>query len=308
MQDLMPPVNTPDKLFHDGDPTQGIEGTIVTAEWLNDSQGATRDAQQELKNVLAAASLAPDESKQNQLVTAIQALISTAVDSAKYVPDVGELYITKSATDPNTKWPGTTWVYLGEGLTLRTAKADFSDLGTTAGSDSVTLSVDNVPTHSHTFSATTADYDPPASTTSSQPAQSLATSDYDFAAAGTSSFDYGSKATDGGGEHTHPLNGRTQFGSAGANVAMANTGTDQTNTWAVASSGSHGHNVYIGAHSHTIDLPPHSHSLTVPEHSHTLDLPAHSHTVSGTSDAIGAGSSFGVIQHSIMIAVWERTA
>lgn len=105
MQDLMPPVNTPDKLFHDGDPTQGIEGTIVTAEWLNDSQGATRDAQQELKNVLAAASLAPDESKQNQLVTAIQALISTAVDGAKYVPDVGELYITKSQTNPNTKWP-----------------------------------------------------------------------------------------------------------------------------------------------------------------------------------------------------------
>ncbi|HIA7500266.1 TPA: phage tail protein, partial [Escherichia coli] len=27
MQNLMPPINTPDQLFHDGDPTQGIEGT-----------------------------------------------------------------------------------------------------------------------------------------------------------------------------------------------------------------------------------------------------------------------------------------
>ncbi|HIA7443605.1 TPA: gp53-like domain-containing protein, partial [Escherichia coli] len=25
MQNLMPPINTPDQLFHDGDPTQGIE-------------------------------------------------------------------------------------------------------------------------------------------------------------------------------------------------------------------------------------------------------------------------------------------
>ncbi|HAJ6952771.1 TPA: phage tail protein, partial [Escherichia coli] len=31
MQNLMPPINTPDQLFHDGDPTQGIEGTLVTA-------------------------------------------------------------------------------------------------------------------------------------------------------------------------------------------------------------------------------------------------------------------------------------
>ncbi|HIH3669098.1 TPA: phage tail protein, partial [Escherichia coli] len=35
MQNLMPPINTPDQLFHDGDPTQGIEGTIVTADYLN---------------------------------------------------------------------------------------------------------------------------------------------------------------------------------------------------------------------------------------------------------------------------------
>lgn len=76
MQDLMPPVNTPDKLFHDGDPTQGIEGTIVTAEFLNNDQGATRDIQQELINVLAAAAMQPDPAKQDQLVTAIRAIIN----------------------------------------------------------------------------------------------------------------------------------------------------------------------------------------------------------------------------------------
>ena len=78
MQALMPPVNTPDQLFHDGDPTQGVEGTIVTAEWMNDSQGATRDTQQELINVLAAAAMQPDASKQNQLITAINKILGDA--------------------------------------------------------------------------------------------------------------------------------------------------------------------------------------------------------------------------------------
>lgn len=79
MQDLMPPVNTPDKLFHDGDPTQGVEGTIVTAEWLNNDQSAVRDVQQELINVLAAAAIQPDPAKQNQLVTAIQQILGDGI-------------------------------------------------------------------------------------------------------------------------------------------------------------------------------------------------------------------------------------
>lgn len=77
MQDLMPPVNTPDKLFHDGDPIQGIEGTIVPAEWLNNDQSAVRDVQAELINVLAAAALTPDPTKQDQLVKAIQAIVGS---------------------------------------------------------------------------------------------------------------------------------------------------------------------------------------------------------------------------------------
>lgn len=79
MQNLMPPVNTPDNLFHDGDPTQGIEGTIVTAQFLNDDQSATRDVQAELINVLAAAAMEPDPNKQDQLVTAIQSIVTGAV-------------------------------------------------------------------------------------------------------------------------------------------------------------------------------------------------------------------------------------
>ncbi|NTZ40651.1 hypothetical protein EXW94_23850 [Enterobacter sp. JMULE2] len=76
MRPLMPSVDTPDKLFHDGDPTQGIEGTIVEAEFMNNHQAATQSVQQELINVLAAAAMQPDPAKQDQLVTAIRAIIN----------------------------------------------------------------------------------------------------------------------------------------------------------------------------------------------------------------------------------------
>ncbi|EHQ9037557.1 tail fiber protein [Escherichia coli] len=82
MQNLMPPVNTPDKLFHDGDPTQGIEGTIVTAEFMNNHQAVTRDLQQEVINVLKEAGVTPDPEKQNQLVEALTSFIGQKVPDA----------------------------------------------------------------------------------------------------------------------------------------------------------------------------------------------------------------------------------
>lgn len=62
MQALMPPIDTPDNKFHDGDPFTGVEGTIVTAEHLNNVQGAIRDVQAELISILTAAAVNPDSS------------------------------------------------------------------------------------------------------------------------------------------------------------------------------------------------------------------------------------------------------
>ncbi|TXQ10999.1 hypothetical protein FV281_21545 [Escherichia coli] len=75
MRPLMPPVQTPDNLFHDGNPLTGELGTIVDAEHLNNVQGAVRDAQSELITVLNAAGINVDPSKQNQLLTALKALL-----------------------------------------------------------------------------------------------------------------------------------------------------------------------------------------------------------------------------------------
>lgn len=47
--------------------------------------------------------------------------------------------------DPNEKWPWSEWVYTGENKTIRVGKADGSDVGTTGGSDTVTLQKANLP-------------------------------------------------------------------------------------------------------------------------------------------------------------------
>ncbi|EFB9637416.1 phage tail protein, partial [Escherichia coli] len=82
MQNLMPPVNTPDQLFHDGDPTQGIEGTIVYAEHMNNQQGAIRDLQQEVINVLSEVGISPDPKKQSQLAEALSLYVGEKVPDA----------------------------------------------------------------------------------------------------------------------------------------------------------------------------------------------------------------------------------
>ena len=81
MQDLMPPVDTPDNLFHDGDDSTGVVGTVMYSEFMNNNQSAIQNIQQEMKNVLANAGFTPDPTKHNQLLLSIQKILSTGVTS-----------------------------------------------------------------------------------------------------------------------------------------------------------------------------------------------------------------------------------
>lgn len=98
MQTIMPPINTEDGLFHEGNPSQGTQGTIVTALHLNNQQAATRDIQKELTAVLAEAGMLPDGTKPNQVLLAIQKLFTGTV-SDKYLPLTGGT-LTGSAKAP----------------------------------------------------------------------------------------------------------------------------------------------------------------------------------------------------------------
>lgn len=74
MQNLIPPIGTPDGLFHDGNSATGELGTIVSALWLNAMQSAARTMQSELLSVLDAAGITADPVKSNQLMAAIRTI------------------------------------------------------------------------------------------------------------------------------------------------------------------------------------------------------------------------------------------
>lgn len=75
MRDLMNPINTPDELFHGGNPANGDACTVVTDEWLNDVQASVRSNQSELLSILSDVGLIADIDKEDQVLEAIKQLI-----------------------------------------------------------------------------------------------------------------------------------------------------------------------------------------------------------------------------------------
>lgn len=100
MKPLLKPIDTPDQVFHDGDPSTGELGTICSAEWLNDTQGSIRDIQAECIAILRANGFEPDASKSDQLWEAIQAAIKSQVPAAT-LTTAGISLLSSSVTSNN---------------------------------------------------------------------------------------------------------------------------------------------------------------------------------------------------------------
>lgn len=208
----------------------------------------------------------------------IATAISDSTDLNKIYP-VGIVTWFNSNVDPNKALPGLTWTYLnnGVGRTIRIAAANGSDVATTGGSDSVTLSVGNLPSHTHSFSAT------------------------------TSSFDYGTKNTNNTGAHTHSVSGTANSGGGhahrisqgdNANVPsgrVASSNSAQTHVGWTESDGVHTHSVSGSA-------------ASAGGHAHSVGIGAHSHTVSGNTGGTGSGSAFSVTNQFYKLMAWVRTA
>ena len=75
----------------------------------------------------------------------------------KYVPvEIGGLYLSTTTINPSTIWPGTTWQQFGTGKTLvgtDPADNDFKTLGQTGGSKTETLTLNQIPSHTHATDA-----------------------------------------------------------------------------------------------------------------------------------------------------------
>ena len=210
--------------------------------------------------------------------------ISDSTDLNKIYP-VGIVTWFNSNVNPNTALPGLTWTYLnnGVGRTIRIAAANGSDVATTGGSDSVTLSVGNLPSHTHSFSAT------------------------------TSSFDYGTKRTDGQGAHDHDRGNMEIHGDFGFFRSDASSFYTASGSFAI--SGSQASRGYTG-NNFTYGTPVNFYASRtwtgrtswVGAHTHGVGIGAHSHTVSGNTGGTGSGSAFSVTNQFYKLMAWVRTA
>ena len=303
MQNLMPPINTPDQLFHDGDPTQGIEGTIVYAEYMNNHQAATRDLQQEVINVLKEAGVTPDPKKQNQLVEALALYVGKKVPDASLTKkgivqlssatdsDSEELAATPKAIKALAKkiadlqgtalpvgtpipWPSDS-VPSGYALMQGQSfdKGSYPKLAVAYPSgvipDMRGWTIKGKPASGR--AVLSQEQDGIKSHTHSASASNTdlgtkTTSSFDYGTKTVSTFNHGTKSTNNTGNHTHSVGGVYGGDSVGGKQRVQASGSNQISSTA-------------GAHAHTVDIGQHNHTVGIGAHAHTVALGAHGHTI-----------------------------
>lgn len=300
--------------------------TAVNAR--NQAQSAATSA---ATNATAAANSATAAANSAAAAQAVltDAAFKTAVLNYMYTTNlrVGTTKFYAANIDPNTLFPGTSWTRLPADYTIRTADAAGANVMTTAGSDNVTLSLANLPSHGHTGSVTINNYTFPSLTTSLVQIPTLATTAFGYDASTTSSYNFGTLSTNNNtastvasssaGAHQHNITVRTASsgvlgaiaGTTPAAVAVGATATDNVgaHTHSITFP-AHNHTVTLGAHSHSLQFAQHSHQVVQPPHNHTVTVPNHTHTVTPTINNAGSGAQFSVRNKVLFLVGWRRTA
>ncbi|EKP4774400.1 tail fiber protein [Salmonella enterica] len=286
MQNIMPVVNTPDGLFHDGDPTQGIEGTIVYAAHMNNVQAAIRNLQQEIINVLHEAGIITDPLNQHQLADAISAFVGKKIPDASLIQK--GIVKLSNATDSDSEGMAAT------PKAIKTLSGEIKKLQRISRpvGEPIAWPSDVLPDDSYAFmlgqSFDKSAYpllaraypsgiipDMRGWTIKGKPAGRAVLSqemdgnkahghtaralDTDLGTKSTSSFDYGTKSTNTTGNHTHQFGGyiNSFYGDSSHTSFQPGGGA-----WTQAA-GDHAHTVYIGGHGHTMYIGPHGHVVIV---------------------------------------------
>ena len=246
----------------------------------------------------------------SETVAATSKAVKTALTrSLDMIYPVGVVMWFAQNKNPNELFPGTTWKYVGENRTVRLAAATGADLLTIGGADTVTLTAANIPSHSHSFSASTNSFDYGTKTSSSFDYGTKASSSFDYGTKTSSSFDYGTKNSTSSGAHTHDL---PSYNTGSLSkpylevTVLGRTGFNGTNSTSL--SGAHTHTVALGAHTHSVALGAHTHTVALGTHNHTVTMGAHTHTVSGTTGAVGSGANFSVSNSYIKLMAWYRVS
>ncbi|EDE8444190.1 TPA: tail fiber protein [Salmonella enterica subsp. enterica serovar Ruiru] len=308
MQDLMPPITTPDNAFHDGNPATGELGTIVAALWLNNVQGAVRDIQAECIAVLAAAGFKPDPAKK-QLLDAIKTIVgneipaasttkagivklSSATDSdseteaatPKAIKALAEQYqnmITGAVVPAGIPFPWPTDTPPAGWAIMQGQSFDKSayPLLATAYPDGVIPDmrgwmIKGKPVSDRGVLSLEWDDIKSHGHTGSATATDLGTrttTPFDYGSKQTGSFDYGNKPTNTTGGHVHSVRAEDS-GSSGSNFGRGNGNGRSIDGMLPA--GDHAHTVYVGAHDHQVVIGAHDHQVVIGAHNHTVIVDA----------------------------------
>lgn len=144
---------TVDGRFSEGNPTTGTPATVVDASWMN-------TVQDELVNVVQAASLVLNKSDNDQLLEAINKLAGMQVQA---LYPVGSIYMNASDTrNPATIFGFGTWVQISGRFIVGqdSGDTDFDAAGETGGSKThnhggntggTTLTTAQIPSHDHDY-------------------------------------------------------------------------------------------------------------------------------------------------------------
>ena len=225
-----------------------IPSDVLPAEWLNwflsgATKGVTalntgvKSIEQEINAVLASRAVTPDITATNQLLTVLNKIKAEAVLAAH---PVGSLYWTSKNENPAVTFGGGTWKQITDKFVLAAGSTYKAEA--TGGAPTVTLTVANLPSHSHTFT--------PSGTVKST--FTGASHSHTFTPSGTV------KSTFTGTSHSHTF---TPSGT----VTSTFTGTSHSHTFTPSGSISGGAYKFTGSEGTTSLDGEHSHTFTAPK-------------------------------------------
>ena len=231
---------------------------------------------------------------------------TSAKELANYLYPVGSIYMSTeddTVEKVQNKFGGT-WVRYATDTTLVGYKENTNKVNDTGGSKTVTLTTDNLPSHSHSFT-------PAGSVSSTFTGSSVSTS-----STNTDHTHYFSATTSNGGSHTHNLTG-----PAGHSYGISmNEGTTQSTgvNFTIVAYRINQNNYYgrmtvdeQGLHSHTVSGNTGSMSQNS-SHSHTVtakgSVSSSFKGTAGTTGSTGSSKEFSVQNPYTVVYMYKRTA
>ena len=272
-----------------------IPSDVLPAEWLNwflngATKGVTalntgvKSVEQEINAVLASRSVTPDINAAGQLLSVLNKIKAEAVLAAH---PVGSLYWTSKNENPAITFGGGTWKQITDKFVL--AAGSKYKVGDTGGAETVTLTTENMPSHSHSFTPS-----------------------------GTITMTAHSHGLNG---HTHSYSGTTgymnQTSSGSINKIAIRDGGNGSPSGIISvanheSSGDEGSSSSFGYVTMKINVQ-HNHNYSGTTKGNSGNTTSTTSTGSfsgsaGTTETSGSGTSFSIMPPYITKYVWERIA